>query len=345
MITDIGTRFPLTYQYGPKEFEIWSSTRQQIQQHFPNSKNLYINTTWFGPQFDNGEWQKLVQALEQDYDNLFMLATIDPVYITEQQIDWIYQQSGASHLYKIGTWENSDQHWNWHAGCNLIPNYAVDQVVMQSAKHVYLCYQRKPRAHRIELTNLLTSSGLDSKGIYTLGAGCAEEQDWSQGLTGQAQSVGDNLSDWEYADIGREDRFAGLPNDVVSLGNLDIWQNHFLNVVSETEFDEWRALFITEKTWKPMIGMRPYVIHGQTRVYEYLESAGFKTFTEYWPYTTPSDGQHEHVMSVLHYLCDMSQTELESLYQLMLPDLQYNRERFIEFSQQQYRKMHNVFAP
>ena len=131
----------------------------------------------------------------------------------------------------------------------------------------------------------------------------------------------------------------------VTLGQLSIWQQHFLNVISETEFNQWHRRFVTEKTWKPIFGMRPFIIHGQTRIYAWLRDQGFRTFNHYWPHVDVeiSEDQHGTVMSVLHWLCDMSRTDLESMYRDMLPDLHYNRERFLEFSQEQYHKMHHIF--
>jgi hypothetical protein len=59
MICEIGIKFPIKEQFGRQEHQIYNSIRQQIDQKFPLENNLIINLTWFGPQFDNGEWQKL----------------------------------------------------------------------------------------------------------------------------------------------------------------------------------------------------------------------------------------------------------------------------------------------
>ena len=349
--TVIGVMFPKDWQYGAMEHEVVSSTEQQISYFFSEENNLLINTTWFGPQFENGAWQNLQALLEtgKKFDNLFLLATIDPVYVTEQQIKDIFVESGARSQYRIGMWENSEYEWNWHAAATprYFRNYTEDEVKMTDLPSgVFLCYQRKPRRHRVELTNLLIESGLDKRGVLTLGAGNKDDQkNWSEGLSGPRITVDNDLTQWTAADIGDKDRFAGLPNDLVTLGDLEIWKNHFLNIVSETEFNNWHPRFITEKTWKPMIGLRPFLIHGQTRIYSWLRKNGFHTFNHYWPHVPveESDDQHGTVMSVLHWLCDMDKENLRSMYQDMLPFLRHNRERFLEFGREQYHKMHNLF--
>jgi len=350
MVLDrVGVLFPDSWQYGPMEHEIYNSTGDQIEKHFSHEKNLLINTTWFGPQFENNAWQQMMALFDsgEKYDNLFLLATIDPVYISEDQISSIMQMSGARKQYRIGMWEDSQYEWNWHAAAGLkISDYDEQDLILKNIEHVFLCYQRKPRRHRVEFTNLLLESGLASRGVFTLGTGSEKDkEDWSEGLQAPSFTVGDDLSQWQYADIGEDDFCAGLPNDVFTLGKLSIWQSCFLNIVSETEFNNWHPRFVTEKTWKPIVGMRPFIIHGQARIYPWLRSQGFRTFNHYWPHVDveTSEDQHGIVMSVLHWLCDMPVQDLEDMYQDMLSDLRYNRDRFLEFSREQYHKMHNLF--
>jgi hypothetical protein len=78
------------------------------------------------------------------------------------------------------------------------------------------------------------------------------------------ESPSDAVGNWGL------DMSFGIPHDIHSLGNLDIWQQHFLNVVGETEFMHWDNMFISEKTWKPILGLRPFVINGQTKIYQYF---------------------------------------------------------------------------
>ena len=346
MITVIGTTFPLAYHYGPLEQEVLQKTAEQIESKFKDEKNLLLNMTWFGPQFDNGQWQKLEKLLYKDcakFDNLFLLSTIDPVYLREDLIDTIANQIRCQRVIRIGTWENQKYQWNWHAAAayKLMTIPTLDQISLQSVKHVFVCLQRKPRLHRVELTNLILASRLDRRGIITLGGGSKEHADiYADGMMGPNITLGENLDDFIT-----EDDCGGIPCDLFGLGPLTVWKNHFLHVVSETEFNNWHPLFVTEKTWKPMVGLRPFVIHGQTRIYPWLRNQGFKTFNHYWPHVDieTSDDQHGSVMSVLHWLCDMTLSEIEDIYQDMLPDLLYNRERFIEFSREQYHKMHHVF--
>ena len=94
--------------------------------------------------------------------------------------------------------------------------------------------------------------------------------------------------------------------------------------------------------------MRPFHIHGNPRSYQWLRNNGFKTFNHYWnhiPVETVNEsyGQHDALMQVINWLCDMNKNEIEQMYQDMLPDLRYNKHRFREFSDEQHYKMQNIF--
>ena len=57
MVTRLGYSLPLLWPYGKTDLRIFDSTEKQIDQHFPNKKNLLINTLWFGSQFDGCDWE------------------------------------------------------------------------------------------------------------------------------------------------------------------------------------------------------------------------------------------------------------------------------------------------
>jgi hypothetical protein len=178
----------------------------------------------------------------------------------------------------------------------------------------------------------------------TLGGVSKDGQNWHQGLDVVPMTIDDLPAAYNQTQ-GDHDDYAGVPNDLLTVGRLDLWQNHFLNVVSETEFDEWKPVFMTEKIWKPMVGLRPFHIHGNPRSYQWLRDRGFRTFNHYWDHLpVETAGQHNALMDVINHLVDMPQSQVEQMYIDMLPDLRYNKQRLLEFSAEQKHKMHNVFA-
>ena len=100
MLTRIGTTFPEEWQYGPEEIAIFDKTAQQIENKFPDKSNLLINTTWFGSQFNNGEWAKVEKLFRDNkrFDNLFLLSIIDPLYLMEKDISEMCVRFGIKNM-------------------------------------------------------------------------------------------------------------------------------------------------------------------------------------------------------------------------------------------------------
>jgi hypothetical protein len=91
--------------------------------------------------------------------------------------------------------------------------------------------------------------------------------------------------------------------------------------------------------------MRPFVIHGQTSIYAWLRKHGFRTFNHYWPDIPleASEDVHGTVIDVIKLCAGQTPEQLKNLYETMRSDLEYNRNRFFEFAQEQKHKIHNIF--
>ena len=69
-----------------------------------------------------------------------------------------------------------------------------------------------------------------------------------------------------------------LVNTVPNLiNNLEIYENSQLTVVTESHFNQTGGLFITEKTFRPLLVGHPFMILGQKGTLEKLRSWGFRT--------------------------------------------------------------------
>jgi hypothetical protein len=342
-----GNRFNQKDPWGPQEKWITESILQQIDRKWPDQKNLVINTTWLGPAFDS--WNQL---LEQNYscDNLFWLAIVDPICMLPEHIQQIEKKFKPNVIKYIGLGFSGEYHFNTGSIATLedFPDYSQEQLLPLSFKHKYLLYNRKPKPHRIDLVNKIFEQKLESHGIMTLGSAEAE-YDVSEGKN-NSRVLTINENSESYTRDGKfnaRNDFSGIPLDVCSLGRLDIWQNHFLNVVSETVFFPWDNMFITEKTWKPILGLRPFIINGQSQIYDWLRNQGFKTFNHYWNFANlenvPEYQIHDEIIKVVKYVCSLEENTLNDIYQQMLPDLQHNRKRFFEFAEEQRSKVRSLF--
>jgi len=337
----VGTTFSVNSQWYQHEHDVIKTIRQQIDTAYPELNNLLINTTWFGPQFD----LKLFQSIDSfcNIDNLFFLATVDPVMLNADQLGEILIRIGAKKTFYLGNFDTQHQ---FTFIATLLPKYfrlyTEAELLLQQAKWIFINYNRKPRQHRIDLTTKILDNGLDKYGIMTLGK---NDLTYSRGLDSVSLLLGEDDYTIE-GNWGMDDRF-GIPHDIHTLGNMDYWQNHFLNIVGETEFLPWDSMFISEKTWKPIIGLRPFVLNGQTKIYKYLRDNGFYTFNHYWPHIEmeelPEFEVHNSLINVIKFLSTLSNTTLLEMYADMLPVLEHNRNRFFEFANEQQYKIDHLF--
>jgi hypothetical protein len=330
----IGVTFPATSQWNADEVTLIATVRKQIEQAFPIGNNLLINLTWFGPQFDTGEYEKV---LKLKVDRIFFMSSVDAPMMNAEQLEQISKQVNAQEIYYLGNFETKHQ---FTFIATLLPKYFKhyndSELVLSEVNHRYVNYNRKPRIHRVDLVNQLIANGLDGLGVITLGEDVAYSN-------GPAPSITLCEQPEDYAQEGNwgHGLAFGIPHDIHSLGNMSIWRHHFLNIVSETEFNPWDPMFITEKTWKPILGLRPFLINGQTQIYQYLKDNGFCTFEKYFP--VDNQEVHAGIISTVKYLKQLPENNIVNLYRAMLPDLLHNRNRFTEFVQEQQHKINNLF--
>ena len=350
MLTKIGTTFPSQWTYGKEEMVMFDKTARQIEDKFPNERNLLINTTWFGPQFDTGEWEQIEQLFKDNvkFDNLFLLSVIDPLYLMEKHISEMCVRFGIKKTYRIGMFDVGKYEWNFHAivGDNLMPKYNNEDIMLKNCNKDFLCYQRKPRAWRVDFVKLLKENNLIDNGIITLGAKTENDYDWSEGRTWEPITLDESHDPYRNDGQNNKAHYGGIPNDLVTIGSLDVWNQCLLYISSETVFNHWEPVFVNERIWKTMIGLRPYIIQGNPKTYGWLEKNGFKTFNQYWPHIDLEhsiDVLNDHI-SVLQFLDTKSAEEKMSMYTDMLPDLIYNKQRFYEFSKEQKYKMEHIFC-
>jgi hypothetical protein len=192
------------------------------------------------------------------------------------------------------------------------PRYTDQDLEFKQSSSIFLNYNYKPHEHRLNLIRHMNARDLQNFGIITT-----------------------NLTQIPHA-LGRS----------IGLGDITVWQQHFLNIVSETVFKQKPELIINEKTLKPLLGLRPFIINGSPRYYDILESWGIDIFDDIWPISDmrqPSaslqslmDRNHSIICDVVEIL---KKENLQLLYQKLLPRLQANRQRIQQLIQFEYQRL------
>lgn len=346
----IADTFPAQWSYGHYEQEILRSIEQQIHSRWPNSDSLLLNTTWMGPQ--TYDQITVLEQQGQQFDQLIVVSTVDAVenFVVYPLIERLQKTFGIEQVYRVGNFDG-DYEFNLFAiACaDNFKQYNTNDLVLQTLRWRYCCYNRKPYTHRLTLVRELVEQGLELHGVITLGRAFPGQPDHEL-----YRSIGERNDDYRqwghwYSD-SPNDTSHDIPHDLYSLHNWSVWSQHFLHIVGATAPHNEPDIFVNQINFKPLIGMRPFVINGQTRQYQYLRRHGFRTFNHYWPQFDLEQGYYGNtalartIVDLVKWLVEQSDQEIMAMYQDMLPALEHNRLRWAEWAQEQKSRVHCLFT-
>jgi hypothetical protein len=84
--------------------------------------------------------------------------------------------------------------------------------------------------------------------------------------------------DFSFNEFTRDPIIKGLPNDLAYRFSADFYQQIGVDIVCETAF-EYPYPFITEKTYRSINCLRPFIIVGPYQVLDFIKSFDFQTFS------------------------------------------------------------------
>ena len=127
---------------------------------------------------------------------------------------------------------------------------------------------------------------------------------------------------------------------------LAMAQQSFLHVVTETVFD-YPTVFISEKSIKPIIYKRPFILVSSVGCLANLKKIGFKTFSRYWDesYDLIQDPAERMlaIIKIIDSICAKSITELQELCIDMQDILDYNFNYYkTEFKKKELEKFESA---
>lgn len=304
---------------------ILNNVVEQIKNTFYEFNNLIIDATWVF--YINYE-----EVRNSNFDNVFLISLVDDptnLNILEKLNN---HNCSFKSVYQIGNIDEtiSSQDYFIQYTSVLVKEFfkfiPEDQIKLSNTDNIktYLCYQNKVRNHRLLLTNKFIEQKIVDLGVMT--------------LNGYLDIPENKKVEFVGNGITKEDPF--------TFGDLTIWNNCFLNIVSETIFDR-HSLFFTEKTFKPLIGLRPFVIFGNYRILNYLQDKGFYIFEEYWNecFTTEMTVNEciTKIISLVRFLHSKSKQEILNMYEDMYPKLLHNRNLFFDHAKTENQKLLNIF--
>ena len=272
-------------------------------------------------------------VLNNNVRNMLFFNFVDPLYEESTWYEVLHackEKIGEQNIKTVGFIDTNkfkqDRPINFWAIYNAraFTTYDEKDLLPSRLENIYLCYNRKPTFHRTWLYEQFKKHGNLTKGIFTLG-----NQD-----PAKVKLINKDKKTLPFANTNIHGNL-NIPNDTLSLGPLDAWNSSFLVIVTETDHNMNTAVpFLSEKIWKPLIGMRPFVCLGDKGTIKSLKEAGFETFNEFFGFDKDDLTVDDITKLVKNYKGDLLQD-----YNKLHPALLKNRKRFFEYAEQQKKML------
>lgn len=202
-------------------------------------------------------------------------------------------------------------------------------------KNLFLVYNRNPRPHRVKFCISLIKEDLYKRGLISLG-----------NLNYYDKSIyninDENNYEFDYLKTNSPIHIDTAPDLHYNLAcdiKLYDYERTFISVISETLMDN-GTLFITEKTWKPIMVGHPFIILGNKHTLKFLKSLGYKTFDK-WIDESYDDIEDEENRrnAIIKILSQLSLLDKQNLFKLrdeMKEVCLYNQRHFYKLYKKKY---------
>lgn len=113
----------------------------------------------------------------------------------------------------------------------------------------------------------------------------------------------------------------------------NIYADVFCDVVNESRFAQPTANY-SEKVYRPMYYLKPFIMVGPPHTLHYMKEQGFKTFSDFWDESYDAMEDHEQrlfaIFKVIDFINSKSIEELKIMYEQMHDILAHNRNILLE---------------
>lgn len=194
------------------------------------------------------------------------------------------------------------------------PNYQVNNFPYKIEK-MFMSLNRKPHDHRVELVKRLIDCNLHIKGYVSLGLPDGDHRGIKFPLI---------LDSAEDTDLGMYGNYSKIPNDILSLSGY--WDKHLITVVAETTHHT--DVFLSEKIFKPVLGLRPFIVLGDRKVYEKLKHFGFDTYDDIFGTGYAEQWHTQRIQWIIDSLLKLNIRDYTEYLLELRPRLEYNLKQF-----------------
>jgi len=241
---------------------------------------------------------------------------------------------------KIVTSNPLEQHEKYEIAYDKVLQFAHVRTAIDTKYHVwnknkiFCAYYGRPIWHRIGLASYLKSRHSETSLVNLRGDYNNEDSRRLFEVTDFFRWAPEHIKD--FATIAEQlpliietsDGYTPGQQDTTGYTSqlLDFYPDVFVDIVAET-FISGTTFFPTEKTFRPMLLKKPFIVMGSANHLIYLRQMGFKTFGDFWSEDYDGlarKGRYQQIIAVIDFIASQSKDELYDMYQRMQPILDHN---------------------
>ena len=231
--------------------------------------------------------------------------------------------------------------------CSLM---SVDELkITRNKPKKCLIYNRRLAPHRLIILSLLENFNLLQECEYSFDLSM-----WAHGSVGLELSNGTDYDGISYIQeksykskmINGFFKLNKIGKHIIDFDNIEgVWGfgfeqkepylNTYFSLITETLFYE-HGHYISEKTFKGITHMHPFVVAGKPGILKQLKKWGFKTFSDFWDesYDDIKDNSERmiKVFELSKKLIEKTNEEWDSMYEKLIPILEYNRNHLLTYN-------------
>ena len=173
---------------------------------------------------------------------------------------------------------------------NALDNYSLEGYTPGPKEKTFLCFNRRYSDHRLLFFMMAVKRNLVDK-FYMSMAASQPEADRTFKTNAEYLIYKHNTYGLTNEDIDScnsllplvldNDNFNQYPMETSVDPVEKFYKNSLINIINETYFFN-NIIHITEKTYKPIAFLQPFILLGAAGSLQHIKDMGFKTFHEFW---------------------------------------------------------------
>ena len=173
---------------------------------------------------------------------------------------------------------------------NALTKYSLEGYTPGLKEKTFLCFNRRYSDHRLLFFMMIVKRNLIDK-FYMSMAAAQPEADRTFKTNAEYLIYRHNTYGLTNEDIDScnsllplvldNDNFNQYPMETAVDPVEKFYKNSLINIINETYFFN-NIIHITEKTYKPIAFLQPFILLGAAGSLQHIKDMGFKTFDEFW---------------------------------------------------------------